>query len=150
MIIDSDINYLKSCSKKMFLENDQINKGRLVKPLKWLTEEEFNTIKAKIYLGNTLSECLYCIRGNIWEEPVCPICGKKIKFHKKYQTYCSIKCMLSSTEVIQKRINTKRSYVDEYQKRIQEKIKQTCLKRYGTESPLNCKTIRDKIEKNKY
>lgn len=154
----------------MFLENGQINKGRLVKPLKWLTEEEFNTIKAKIYWGNTLSECLYCIRGNIWEEPMCPICGKKIKFHKKYQTYCSRKCMLSSTEVIQKRINTKRSYGDEYQKRIQEKIKQTCLrqygteypgqskevrekikqtclKRYGTESPLNCKTIRNKIEK---
>ena len=78
------------------------------------------------------TEKLYWYYHNLTEYPVCPICGKPVKFiglKKGYRDYCSVKCMGGSKE-------------------IKEKKKNTTLKHYGVENPMKSKKVKDKMKSN--
>jgi len=78
------------------------------------------------------TEKLYWYYHGLTEPPKCIICGKPVKFinlKEGYRDYCSVKCMGGSKE-------------------IKEKKKNTTLKHYGVENPMNSKKIKDKVKSN--
>lgn len=105
----------------------------------YLVSPDIKKLLFNIYsFCNSYDEIVYCLKNNINECPVCPVCGKKLKFLKskrRYQNHCSIKC--ANNDLIKK-----------------EKVIKTNLDRYGCKS-IFCKNspIRKKIEEimiNKY
>lgn len=81
--------------------------------------------------STSIHETLFRIKYHIDKHPVCPICGKPTiylhKYRKPFTTYCSHKCSELSNDRL-------------------EKFKQTCIKKFGTETPLASKEL---IEKGK-
>jgi G:T-mismatch repair DNA endonuclease (very short patch repair protein) len=78
----------------------------------------------------SIPQRLYWYYHNITTHPICPVCGNKLKFYsfkKGYQMFCSLKCMSGS----------------EYKK---NKVKQTCLGKYGVEHSFQSNIIKDKIK----
>ncbi len=144
MINDSDIIHLKQCFLKMSTHSGEINKSRLKNPSKWLTDKELKFIKDKIYWGRSLVEILFCIKNDIFDIPLCPTCGKLITFKKGYAKHCSLSCAHKDPVVIQKINDTYEKLGEEYKEKIKQKYKETCLKRYGVESPLQSKEIKEK------
>ena len=100
----------------------------------------------------SVSEQMYWWKHNITESPVCPSCGKKLKFYgfiKGYATYCSLKCSNSNSD---KQGKTKQTCLKKYGvenpkqcNEIHIKSKQTCLKKYGVENPFASEVIKKKI-----
>lgn len=88
--------------------------------------DELNAIEAKP--GRNWTEKLYMYLHELNEIPKCPICGNQVKlakFNTGYYTFCSRECA---------RKDPHRG----------EKFRQTCLKRYGVEAPMQSKAIREK------
>jgi len=94
------------------------------------------------------------INEDVWEERTCPICGKIFKIRKKYKKItCSEECRLKYVQLhkdeidvkrIKKMLLTKSKWTEE-QKRLQkEKVKKTCLERYGVENFSQTKGEREK------
>ena len=146
MINDNDINYLKSCLNKMSIPSGlEISKNKIRNPSKWLTNEELEFIKEKIYWGRSLTEILYCIKHNIFTIPLCPTCKKLIDFNKGYKNHCSISCAHKDPIVIKKTNDTyERLGGKKYRDEIKKKNIKTCLKKYGVEHPLQSKEIKEK------
>ena len=110
-----------------------------------------NCTNIKKYLLNrfeyveSIQESLYRIKNNIEIRPVCPVCGKYVKFlglKKKGFTYhCSQYCSNNDLNTINKsKQSSLRKYgVDNYSKTKEhkERVKQTCLEKYGREIPFN-------------
>ena len=85
----------------------------------------------------SLKETLYRIYNGIEEHPKCPTCGKPLVFKGIFFKFCSNICAQSSDEIKQKIKQTclEKYGVDNYNKtkESKEKIKQTCLEKYGVE-----------------
>ena len=77
--------------------------------------------------SDSLKETLYRIYNGIEEHPKCPTCGKPLVFKGIFFKFCSNICVQSSDE-------------------IKQKIKQTCLEKYGVDSPLKSEKIRNKCK----
>lgn len=116
------MEFIKSLNKKNWCEK--------------IIQKRFPDDYAEIirFPGNTFSEKIYnCINNNS-EVYKCPVCGKPTAFKdvsNGYCVYCSQACAL-----------TQRS----------EKIRKTCIERYGVDNPSKCEDIkqrkRETIEKN--
>ena len=86
-------------------------------------------------------------------EGICPICHKQTHFlglTKGYRTYCSKSCVKHDNAILDK---MKQTCLGRYgvtnplnREEAQQRAKQTCLKKYGTENPLTNKQIRKKIK----
>lgn len=77
---------------------------------------------------------IYNYYYNISTIPCCKICNNPVNFqNKKYNTYCSVKCMSSDKEVKEKRIIT---------------FKKTMVEDHGVDSPFKIPNIKEKIRKN--
>jgi len=97
------------------------------------------------------TERLYRYYHNILIKPVCPICGKKVKFWNfidGYSTYCSYKCMYKSQD---RQENYKKTMMLRYgvenasqSEILKEKKKQTTRKHYGVDWSLSSKYVREK------
>lgn len=86
----------------------------------------------KDYHYKRFSELLYCYYNNIKEHPKCPICGKETKFlyiSFGYQKFCGNKCSMASEDT-------------------QNKLKNTCLERFGVEHAAQNESIKKKIVDN--
>ena len=76
----------------------------------------------------SISEKVYWWKYGLVENPICPSCGKMLKFYgfsKGYAKYCSSKCSNSNPSKKDKTI-------------------QTCLERYGVENPKQSKDVHNK------
>lgn len=106
-----------------------------------------NCSNIKEYLLNrfeyveSIQESLNRIKNHIEIRPVCPVCGKQVKYIGKgwsmYRGHCSTRCSSLDKKVHKKLINT---CLEKYgvinggaSKQAKEKSKQTCLKKYGVE-----------------
>lgn len=81
----------------------------------------------ELSIGNTLAEKIYIQERELKSLPTC-FCGNPLKFisyKEGYREYCCGACR---------------------QKGMQNKIMQTCLKKYGTKSPAQSKIIQDKMK----
>ena len=97
--------------------------------------------------NTTLKECLYRLKNNIEEIPKCPICGKNKKSYiYGYALTCGdINCSAKiQRQTFLKNIHNKYGEnINNYAQleNVKEKIKNTCLKKFGTTSPLANKEI---------
>nr|DAM31312.1 MAG TPA: endonuclease-like protein [Ackermannviridae sp.] len=99
--------------------------------------------------SDSLKETLYRIYNGIEEHPKCPTCGKPLIFKGIFFKFCSNICAQSSDEIKQKVKQTclKKYGVDSYNKtkECKEKVKQTCLKKYGVEYSWQSNECKEKI-----
>ena len=78
----------------------------------------------------SFKEKLYWYFHNIQDYPICPVCGKHVKFESYgvgYKQYCSSSCISKDPQIKQKR-------------------EETCLKRYGVNNPSKSSKILQKIQ----
>ena len=99
--------------------------------------------------SDSLKETLYRIYNGIEEHPKCPTCGKPLIFKGIFFKFCSNICAQSSDEIKQKIKQTclEKYGVDNYakSKESKEKVKQTCLKKYGVEYSWQSNECKQKI-----
>lgn len=120
-----DDNYILN---KFLDKNGNPNRRKLRLP--FLSKDEYEYLIKRFSVFDTLSEVVYRIKYKIEELPKCPVCGKEIHYKKEsrpFSKYCSHKCK-----------NTCHEH--------NEKIKQTCLERYGESSALKVKKFRQKAK----
>jgi hypothetical protein len=92
--------------------------------------------------GVSNTQRFYHIKSGLVEIPKCPQCGEDTTFSKKagankgYNKYCGRSCRTRF-------INLNRS--EEETKLRKEKIKQTCLERYGAEHYFSAPEVREKV-----
>ena len=100
--------------------------------------------------SNSLKETLFRIYNGIEEHPKCPTCGKPLVFKGIFFKFCSNICAQSSDEIKQKIKQTclEKYGVDNYNKtkESKEKIKQTCLEKYGVEYFWQSDECKEKIK----
>ena len=100
--------------------------------------------------SDSLKETLFRIYNGIEEHPKCPTCGKPLVFKGMFFKFCSNICAQSSDEIKQKIKQTclKKYGVDNYNKtkESKEKIKQTCLEKYGVEYFWQSDECKEKIK----
>lgn len=90
---------------------------------------EFYDYLLNRYPDLKFTEKLYLFYHNEDKPHVCKVCGCKTKFlsyGRGYQEFCSQKCMNSCPD-------------------IQERKKQTCLKNYGVENPMDSEEVKSKL-----
>ena len=100
--------------------------------------------------SDSLKETLYRIYNGIEEHPKCHTCGKPLIFKGIFFKFCSNICAQSSDEIKQKIKQTclEKYGVDNYNKtkESKEKIKQTCLEKYGVEYFWQSDECKEKIK----
>ena len=92
---------------------------------------EFYQYLSSKYLELSWSEKLYWHYNGLEDFPRCPVCGNKTRFDgikRGYREFCSLKCMNSHPN-------------------IQERKKQTTLKKYGVEHHMQSKEILEKSKR---
>lgn len=116
------------CSDKYLSEHNDI---------KTYLQNVYNDIPKEFF---TFKEVIYRLKHNIIKRPTCPICNQPIKFHNSttgYYIACSNSCIQKVPSIQNKIKNTtlKRYGVEHvsHSTEIQLKKKQTCLERYGVE-----------------
>lgn len=120
---------------------------------KWLSDhpELGNYLKTRYLDSQSVGETLYRMFHKLEVRPVCPVCGKPLKFkkfRKGFPEHCSVECLNKDPNHIEKCANTcvvryggKSAMCSE---QVKEKSKQTCLEKYGVEYSLQSKEVRDK------
>ena len=101
----------------------------------------------------SIKESLHRIKNNIEIRPICPICGKPVKFmglsNMLYRIYCSDKCAALDPVSKENRKQTCiRKYGVEYSgqaKEKKEKTIKTWLNKYGVDNPRKAECIKKKI-----
>lgn len=103
----------------------------------------------KFGFANTWPEMLYCYEHDIMSTPLCPVCGKPVKFQSstgKYSKYCSIQCT-NNDPIRQEAIRKKhKDGHPNSTEEVQRKRRETCRERYGVDHPMNLDAIKQKVE----
>ena len=144
-------------------DNDVLNYFNKWKYIPWArVKSEYkdyllNRFKDTIFYENitdTLKECIYRLRNNIEEIPKCPICGKPRKSYLyAYGQSCGNKECVAKIHLETYLNNIHKKYGDNINSYTQldyvkEKTKQTCLKKYGSNSPLGNREIWEQTRKH--
>ena len=138
---------------KIFYKNNKLNYSNQQKFLIQYRKHNkyvniYNYLLTRYNDSSSISETLYRIKNNIEIRPVCKLCGKPVKFvgkgNKTFREYCSNYCVRHSKEVVNKRVNTIKNFSDEKLNTINNKRKNTCLKKYGTEYYLSSDDLKEK------
>lgn len=103
------------------------------------------------------SEIIYCIKNNISQCPVCPICGKELTYLKskgRYQYHCCSSCATRDPLVRSKTMATnKQKYgvpnVFDKESPIREKTEHILLNKYGVKSMMKSPIFYEKSRKTK-
>ena len=93
--------------------------------------------------SDSFGESLYRIINNINERPVCKICGNKVKYQGLiigFKHTCSKEC----EKIYRHNIGVECSVINRPD--VREKIKQTCLEKYGSCTPFGNAEIKEKIK----
>ena len=140
------MDHFKKWLKEHVIRKDGIYNNRCSEQ-KWWNKfpKEYNDImeNTKHFNSSTqIKERIYAILNNITIPPKCKSCGNNVKLHKTtYSQYCSLKCAAINQETKNKRkITTMEKYGVEYitqSSDIQEKIVNTCKKKYNRTSKNN-------------
>lgn len=131
---------------------------------KYINYENLNTEQEKEifdYLNNrftdnrnNLKETLYRIKFGIEQIPICPVCGNQLPFAGKlkgntcYHGFCSDKCTQNSPDVRKKRLLTS---IAKYGAGCNiQKVKQTCLEKYGVDNVYRTDWCIEKIKETTF
>ena len=130
-------------NKKMYDSLDDSNE------YKRLFNESYNL---KLKNETNISKKKYMLRNDIYEIPVCPVCGKQLKYLKsknRFQNHCSSSCAAKDIKTKNKYSKTcieRYGSVENSNMIAKHKREQTCLERYGS---INYLGTSDCIEKTK-
>lgn len=97
-----------------------------------------------------IGEVIYRLKFNINNRPVCKICGKPVRFlgeKKGYNDYCSLTCQHKQLAIFNK--ERWKNMSEEDKQKIQDKIKQTCLKHFGVEYSFQSDNNKKKADKTR-
>ena len=132
MNIPAHINYPKSIS--------EIKTGRSTIE-KWMSVNypEFLTwLRNEYDTAHSVKEMLYMFFQDIPVRPKCVSCGKDVKYHgyeKGFGTYCCPKCAQTDSDVRARYVASMiTKYGEDYTKKCSEKGMETKLKRYGNKN----------------
>ena len=143
------MNYDKLLTKIIFIDGDNsIKSGRLASISCRLVKGSVNGRYSNIlkYLWDKFpdSQCIrelfFRLRDNIIKRPVCPICGKALKFcghigqDQLYYKHCSAKCSRKDKDVLNKAKQTCLARYGENNLTNRVKYKNTCLEKYGVDN----------------
>ena len=113
---------------------------------------EYLNSKYPEYLAT--QEKAYWYKNNISKRPLCPVCGKPLKFmcmSVGYNKSCSRECTEKNQEYLNK---IRKTNLERYgsenvfsSEKIKERIRQSNLKKYGTEYSSQNKEVKEKIKK---
>lgn len=129
--------------------------------IKQINKIEIKCPNIQSYLMNrfeyveSIKESLHRIKNNIEIRPICPICGKKVKYrgllNKMYNSHCSVSCSMLDPKVQTK---TKQTCLEKYgveysgqSKQKKEKSIKTWIMKYGVDNPRKAKFVKEKIYK---
>ena len=132
---------------KILIKNDKINfhKTKLIK-LKYPNILSF--LNLRFNDSQSLNETINRIKYNIEIRPTCKICGNPVKYVSKdiFKTYCCVSCSTIGNKDKIRQTCLKKYGVDWSSKSsiVKEKSKQTCLKKYGTKFVLSNKEVKEK------
>lgn len=111
--------------------------------------------------GRTFREALYNIKYNINQVPICPVCGKPLKFIGKgdtlYQKYCSNACRAKSKEWIagqsanaKKQAEKQKEHGGYYitSDNFKKKRSKTLIDKYGTDNVWDIPGMSDRIKQS--
>lgn len=106
-------------------------KGSLITKIKHKYSNILKYIENRYTDSLSLNESIKRMYYNIEVHPICPICGKLVKYagyyNKMFFDYCSNKCFRKSTLW-------------------KEKVKQTCIDKYGVENPMLVDKFKEKLK----
>jgi len=146
----------------MMLSKEELIKEFFIKEKKYrFNNSKFRSLKdddiRKISLLNyyndssSLIETYTRLINNLDDIPLCPVCGKKLKWidsKRRFQHHCSQSCAIKDKLTQEKRKQTcLKLYGVENNSQLESNkqlIQETCLKRYGVKSPLSKGILRDK------
>ena len=99
---------------------------------------DFKYLSLRYSDSDSLKETLYRIKNHIDTHPLCPTCGKPIKFVGVFKKHCSSKCSANDPATRNKCKETckeKYGVTNVFQdKKVINKIKETCIEKYGVDS----------------
>ena len=131
-IYSEDVSIQISPERDQEILNNYLNKNGHINGTKLALSEKFYYkdyiyIKQRYSDSDSFAETIYRLKNGIEEKPVCPICGKPIKYCGKYKKHCSAKCSAND-------------------KNTRELCKKTCIEKYGVDNPYKSKEIIEKIK----
>lgn len=118
---------------------------------KIFSKEEIEYIQNRFESFKSFTETIYRIKHNIENQPICPVCGKEIKFNKGYNKTCSYKCaniLRNSIQTLNNKVKEKYNVDNVWQSDIiKEKCKQTILKHYNVDNVSKSQIIKEQKQK---
>ena len=97
---------------------------------------------------NNFNEAIYRFRNNLYERPVCKICGNPVKFRKgRYSNYCSASC-LAKDAVNTKKKNPNFKFPFEFES-IRNKAAEKINEKYGVDNIFRLKETHIKSKETK-
>lgn len=132
MISEDDKIKLKGIVKPLLNVKGEVNSRRVNYIGKYLSQEDQDFILDKLSDSDDLHQAIIRIVYDIWERPVCPVCGKYTKFGKhEFASHCSIQCSRLDNKVHQKYKHTLLTKYGDENYNNKESAKETSLRLYG-------------------
>lgn len=159
-----NINELKIwCDTNLYTSTGNFDGNKST--ITWYNRHNYKTIyDAIIKFKDTnnlskISEVAYWLKYNIVKKPTCLVCGTTLRFYGGSQGYSTIcgkgSCRAHYNEQIMLETHGVTNYAKTIKfkdtmtlkrKEIEEKKKETCLKKYGVDNPMKNKEIKQKLE----
>ena len=140
---NNELDFTPSQEKDNYIIKEYYNKRGWPNGIKLANAEKFRPndfkyMSSRYSDSDSIKETLYRIKNNINIHPLCPTCGKPIKFVGVFKKHCSSKCSANDPITRNKCKNTckeKYGVTNVFQdKRVIDKIKETCVEKYGVDS----------------
>ena len=132
----SKVEFINTRTKVCIICHDLDRNGKEIGEFWQLPLEHLNGHKYERERKGINEEC--------WEERTCPICGNIFKTRKKHKKItCSEQCRLKYIQLHKEEIDSiripkillaKQKYTEKEKEAIREKVRKTCLERYGVDS----------------
>lgn len=140
IITDNDIINFYFGKNQKFIKRNNIT----------YTDEIKNYLENRFNDSDSLFETIFRIKEKIEYHPICPICGKPVKFigkpSKPFSTYCSRSCLSkANVEKIKTKYNTSCTLT---LSEIKSKTKTTLQNKYGVTHNWQIPEVREKIVHN--
>lgn len=132
---------------------EYFNNFKSVRKINWkkLPIEIEQYLKNRYNDSLSLKESFSRIKNNIEIKPICPICGNKLIFRNRldrppFGIYCSNKCKANSLDWSNKVKYTKFEHFGNEYYNNREKYIQTCKEKFGVENVFQSELVKDKIK----
>lgn len=122
--------------------------GKFKRTTNIIKNKEITNSLSEYFSGSkSIYEYLYRLKNDIDEIPVCPVCGKQLKYLRsknRYQHHCCPSCARRDKETAKKLKKTCLEKYGDENYRNTDKARETCLRKYGVSSYLKTEEFKAK------